>query len=293
MAKGKQSSRGRENPKRILAGWQKAVLWAAWLGVIALIIKNTDSDSLGGPEFLAIIVATAITVFTCKNPKGPANIVIRKSDEVRGVFESRTNWPMVLLAGALTLFGLAMTVKLSQDLSSGRATWKDVLDDIAHFFIEEIIQRISGGTSGDVTNTKLYIMAILLPIGLLMIWFTLSPFLHRGRRYRVEEDGGIKVQDGSGWNPLELIEYKSVEADGVDVSFFKDDQKSPTVTLPIGRVYSRDLGTRVETKVLVKFFRDQLEACGFAVEKLSADGMVETSLRATRGDAGAVQSPGP
>lgn len=282
MPEGKDERKsGRRQPSvgNQLAGWQKALIWVVWLGVLALIIKNTDKDSLGGLEFLAIIAGIGITVWMRKIPKGPPNIIIEKSKNVKGVFESRTNWALVFVAAGLTLGGVAMTMKLRHDITNGISTWKDVFDDIVHYFIQELIQRLTGGLDGDVTRTKLYIMVVLLPIGLLMLWFTLVPLMHRGRRFRVE-DGTLSVEKDGGWQPVQPKDYPFADADGLNINLRKTQSDQPEIVLPISRVYSRDIGTRVQTKVLVKYFREYFENQGFTVKSDSKEGMVETAWNA-------------
>jgi hypothetical protein len=258
----KQDERG---PQR-LADWQRRSLWIVWLAVLALLIAGTDTGSLSFAEFAAIVAAIAITVWNCRNPRGGPKKFIDQPADLRGEFESRTNWPLVFLALGVTLGGLAGGMKIIHDVSSGLTTIGGVFEDMAMFFLEWFKERLSSGVHGDVTTTKMYTLVLILPIGLLMLLVLSPPFLFRGTRFRIDDNGSIHFHHRGEWNPLHLEDYVEATADAFTIEFKRAGDPTPSVIFPQARVFSVQRGTRVEGKVLAAFFRERLEADGYTLE---------------------------
>jgi hypothetical protein len=275
----KEEERG---PQR-LADWQRSSLWMVWLAVLALLIAGTDKESLSLAEFGAIVAGIAITVWNCRNPRGGPKKLIEESSEVRGEFVSRANWALVLVGAGLTLGGLAGGMKIIHDVSHGLTTIGGVFEDMALFVLEWIKERLSGGTEGDVTHTKMYTLILLLPIGLLMLLFLSPPLFFRGMRFRVEDDGTIQFRDCGVWKPLGLEDYSEAAAGAFTIEFKRAGEATAAVVLPQARVFSAERGTRVEGKVLAAFFRERLEASGFAVESKDSK-ETPSHWRAQRGE---------
>jgi hypothetical protein len=264
MAKRRKEKRGATEPARLLGSWQRALLWFAWLGTLAWIFWNTDRESLGLSEFLCLAAAIAITIWVCRSPRGPVRVDLKDPNELTGTFVSRVNLPWLLGGALITLGGVAFLMRLITDLSSGRATWKDVVVDVERFFAEWLIERLTKGTDGDVTNTRMYVMVVLLPIGLLIAFFNLIPWLFRGRRFRIDKTGQVLLLDPYGWQPIRWSDYTKVEADGTTIDLWQD--QTLAIQLPVARVFSEEHGTRVRAEVLKQAILRPVEAAGFVVE---------------------------
>src|SRR5262245_30915188 len=112
----------------------------------------------------------------------------------------------------------------------------------------------------------MYALMILLPIGLLMLWFNLLPVLWRGQAFRIEADGSLRVWRAGVWVAVNPKDYAIATADGITIEFRDGDNGLPPVVLPQRRVYSGDLGTRVAARVLGAAMRQRVSAAGMTVE---------------------------
>jgi hypothetical protein len=280
--KNRRPNRPRADGPRLLAGWQRALLWAVWLGVVAVLWAHTDDGSLSWTEAGVLAAAIAVTVLTCRYAAGGPKVVVKDPARLTGPFASRPSWPWILGSAGVTLGGLAGAVRIGHDLATGFATVGDVLSDIGVFVVEWFKERASSGLSGDVTRTRMYALVVLLPIGLLMLWYNLLPVLWRGQRFRVEADGGLRVWRSGAWAAVSPRDYATVVADGVTIEFRDGDRELPAVVLPQWRVYSEDLGTRVEAHVLGAAVRRRVEAAGLRVEAPTAGRAAETAWVARR-----------
>ncbi|HJT96058.1 MAG TPA: hypothetical protein VJ777_29615, partial [Mycobacterium sp.] len=61
-------------------------------------------------------------------------------------------------------------------------------------------------------------------------------------------------------------QYSTVTADGTTIDFTAPPDGPPEITLPQYRVFSREYGARLESKVSAEFFRRLLAGRGFAIE---------------------------
>jgi hypothetical protein len=243
-----------------------------------LIWRNTANVSMGGLEFLGLIVAIATTVLCKRFPMGVRADFIEKPEQMLGEFESRTNWPLVLIGATILLGGVASTVRIITHLATGFATFRDVLNDIGVFVVEWVHERLSGGThDGELEKTQAYILCVLVIPGLIMVLVCLTPLLHRGRNFRVEADGTLSFRKGADWETIEPRQYPVVIADAASFHFCKSEGATPSLELPMWRVFSRDKGTGVKTNVLAAWLRRELEKQGYTVEGRSSRGMIETS----------------
>jgi hypothetical protein len=285
-AKGKRrrNSRRREmHLPKLLAGWQCALTWAGWLTWVWLMWRNSANTSVSGLEFLGLVAAITITLLCRKYPQGVPAVFIEKPEQMQGEFESRTNWALVLIGAGILLGGIASTVRIITHLATGFATVKDVLNDIGVFIVEWIHERLSGGTyDGELEKTQAYILCILIIPGLFMALICLTPFFHRGRNFRVHEDGSFSVRKGDAWETVEPLRYVTVTADGTSILFKESENGAAAVELPMWRVFSRDRGTEVKSSVLAAWLRRELETQGYAIEGRTAKGRVETSWIARR-----------
>ncbi len=61
-------------------------------------------------------------------------------------------------------------------------------------------------------------------------------------------------------------QYSTVEADGTTIKFTPPADGPPAIVLPQYRVFSREYGARLDSKVSAEFFRRLLAGRGFEVE---------------------------
>lgn len=254
-------------PPKLLATWQRSFLWAMWLAVLALLWQNTSGEGFTLVEFLAMAAATGTTVWICKHPMGRPKVYIENPADMRGHFESRTNWALVILAAHITLLGIGVAGKIVCDLNHGLTTVGGIFEDIAMFFIESLKIALSGGASGDVTHTKLYTLIIALPIGPFMLMMVLVPWTYRGVPFRIEPGDILEVRRDGKWQILDEHEFSQVVADAITIDFYADaGDKTPALSLPLSRVYSCELRTRVKARVIAGYFRLRLEKRGYALK---------------------------
>ena len=76
----------------------------------------------------------------------------------------------------------------------------------------------------------------------------------------------MSVRRGDSWEPLLEYQYTTVTADGTTIDFTPPPDGPPAVVLPQDRVFSREYGVRLKSKVSAEFFRRLLAGRGFAVE---------------------------
>ena len=76
---------------------------------------------------------------------------------------------------------------------------------------------------------------------------------------------GIRAQ-GDSWEPLLEYQYSTVTADGTTIDFTPPSDGPPAVVLPQDRVFSREYGERMPSKVSAEFFRRLLAGRGFTIE---------------------------
>ncbi len=249
---------------RLLATWQRSVLWGMWLGILCLLWRNTSGSGFTFMEFIALAGGTALTVWMCRHPMGGLKEHVEEPSQMRGCFESRVNWAMVIFSAHIFLLGVGVAGKMIYDLRHGLTTIGGIFEDFGMFFIESMKIALSGGTSGDVTHTRLYTLIIALPVGAFLLWYNLHPWLHRGLRFRVGPSGMVEVNKGDLWLPLNPAEYHEVAADTFNI-VFKSSEGVEALVLPQGRVFSVDKGTRVKARVAAAFFREWLASRGFDI----------------------------
>ncbi|MDX1883767.1 hypothetical protein [Mycolicibacterium sp. 120270] len=255
-----------ETAERRPAGWQRALRWASWLTFLGLAIRNSQSVSFGALEFLALAVAIGVSIFCVAKPLGGPKVDLSEPAHMRGDFVSRTIWVLVLIGLILTVGGVGATGAIVYDMSTGRASFGDVLHDIAIFvegWFVEVFMR--GFYDAELEKTRAYALFVLLLPGLLMLWYNLIPFFKRGTEFRVEADGSVAVRSGSTWPTLLEYEYANVTADGTAIQF-SPAQGGSTLTLAQQRVFSRQYGVRLPAKTSAEFFRRRLQVRGFDVD---------------------------
>jgi hypothetical protein len=266
---------------RLLAGWQRALLWAVWLGFVVVLWNNSQYGAFGWTEAGVLAGAIAITVWCSWNRFGKPKVIIREPAQMVGEFASRPSLPWLLFSGFVMLGGIAMTIKVTRDLHYGYTTISGVFMDVVDFLYEWWLEAASRGRHGDVTHTRLYILSVLLPIGLCMLWYNLLPILYRGRAFRVGERGLLQVNRGGNWEPINMRDFASVTANGFRVAF-KDASDKTLLKLPQWRVFSREHDTPVAQHVIAAFFRKQMESNGFHVETREPGQKLEWAWVATR-----------
>jgi hypothetical protein len=241
----------------------------AWLTFLGLAIWKSQSVSFSGVEFLALAVAIGISIFCMAKPLGGPKVDLSDPAHLFGGFVSRTNWALVLIGAILTIGGVAATGAILYDMSTGRASFGDVVRDIGVFiegWMAELITR--GGFDAELEKTHAYALFILLLPGLLLVWYNLIPFFKRGTEFQIESDGSVAVRAGKTWPALLDYEYSTVTADGRTIQFSPPQARS-TLVLPQQRVFSREYGVRLPAKTSAEFFRRRLAGRGFEVDEPS------------------------
>lgn len=252
-----------ETAERRVAGWQRALRWVAWLGFLGLAIWKSQSVAFSGLEFLALAVAIGVTIFCVAKPLGGPKVDLSEPAHMLGRFVSRTNWALVLIGSILTVGGVAATMAIVYDMSTGRAGFGDVVRDIAVFIEGWFTEIFLGGFyDAELEKTHAYALFVLLLPGLLLLWYNVIPFFKRGNEFQVEPDGSVAVRAGATWPALLEYEYSDVTADGTTIEF-KPPQGRGTLILPQQRVFSREYGVRLPAKTSAEFFRRRLTARGF------------------------------
>jgi hypothetical protein len=256
---------GAVTAERRIAGWQRALRWVAWLTFLGVAVAHSGHASFGAVEILALGVAIGVSVWCMAKPLGGPKVDIEKPADVHGSFVSRTSWGLVLLGAVLTVGGVGATGAIAYDLSTGRATVRDVFNDMGRFVVGWFAERVGGPTyDAHLEDTHAYILFVLLLPGLLLIWFNLVPFVKRGREFRVEPDSSVAVRAPSGWFPLLEHEYSAVTADGTTIRF--TGAGKPDIVLPQDRVFCRENGARLRGGVSAAFFQRRLAGRGFTVD---------------------------
>jgi len=255
-----------DTSERRVAGWQRALRWVAWLTFLGLAIKNSQSVYFSPLEWLALAAAIGISVWCLAKPLGGPTVELTEPTHVRGEFVSRTNWGLVLLGAILTVGGIGATGAIAYDLSTGRATVGEVLNDIGIFIEGWVAELITGGAyDAELEKTHAYALFLLLIPGALLVWFTLIPFVKGGQHWRVDLDGSVSWRRENMWIPLLECEFASVKADGTTIVFTPSEGMGARLVLPQLRVFSREFGSRLRSKVSAEFFRQRLEDRGFTV----------------------------
>lgn len=254
-------------PRR-LAGWQRALRWVAWLTFLGLAIAHSDRESFGPVELLALAAAIGVSIWCMAKPLGGPKVEIDEPVHVRGAFVSRANWGLVLLGTILTVGGVGATAAIVYDISTGRATFRDVARDMATFVAGWTAEAVTGWSyDAHLEDTHAYALFVLLVPGVWLVWWNLAPLIRRGREFRVEPDASISVRGRNGWVQLVEYEYPVVDADGTAIRFSSEGAR---VTLPQARVFCRDNGARLRPRVSAEFFQQRLTTRGFTVETLDA-----------------------
>ena len=106
----------------------------------------------------------------------------------------------------------------------------------------------------------------LLPIPGLLLWFNVIPFFKRSSEFQVHPDGSVSVRRKNSWDPLMEYQYSTVTADGTTIDFTPPSDGPPAAVLPQDRVFSREYGERMPSKVIAEFFRRLLAGRGFTIE---------------------------
>jgi hypothetical protein len=259
-----------ETAERRAAGWQRALRWVAWLAFLGLAIANSQRVAFSGIEFVALAAAIGISIFCVAKPLGGPKVDLSDPSHMLGGFVSRTNWALVLIGVFLTVGGVAATGAIVYDMATGRASFGDVLRDIAVFIEGWFTELFLGGFyDAELEKTHAYALFGLLLPGLLLLWFNLVPFFKRGNEFRVEHDASVAVRAGDTWPALLEYEYSTVAADGTTIEFHPPGGGKGALVLPQQRVFSREYGVRLPAKTNAEFFRRRLSMRGFDVDDAS------------------------
>jgi hypothetical protein len=255
-----------ETSERRVAGWQRALRWIAWLTFLGLAVWKSQSVSFSGTEFLALALAIGVSIFCVAKPLGGPKVDLSEPAHLYGGFVSRTNWALVLIGAILTVGGVAATGAIVYDMSTGRASFGDIVRDIAIFIEGWFVELFMGGFyDAELEKTHAYALFILLLPGLLLFWHNLIPFFKRGTEFRIESDASVAVRAGKTWPALLDYEYSTVTADGTTIQF-SPPQRTSTLVLPQQRVFSREYGVRLPAKTSAEFFRRRLSGRGFEID---------------------------
>lgn len=265
------TSRSRQAPEhtgeRRLTGWQRAVRWLLWLTFLGLAIWKSQNVGFGGLEFAALAAAVGFSIWCMAKPLGGPKVKLTKASHLLGTFESRTSWAMLLIGTLLTVGGVAGAGAAIYDMATGRASFVDVLRDIAIFVEGWIVEMFVPTYDAELEKTHAYALFLLIVPGLVMVAVNLTPLLKRGSAFRVESDGSVLVRPRMSWEPLLEYRYTTVVADGATVTFTAAPGGPPAVTLPQTRVFCQENGARLKPTLSADFFAGLLGARGFAVER--------------------------
>jgi hypothetical protein len=271
------SSRARQQPEetseRRLTGWQRAVRWVLWLMFLGVAVWKSQSVYFSGLEWLALAAAIGFSIWCMAGPLGGPKVELTKPEHLLGTFTSRTSWGLLLLGLLLTIGGVGGAGAAFYDLTTGRATFGEVVHDIAIFIEGWIVETFTrGGVDAELEKTHAYALFLLLIPGLIMVWINLVPLLKRGTEFRVEADGSVMVRPRDSWDPLLEYQYASVTADGTAIAFTPPPAGPPAVVLPQARVFCRENGARLKSELSAQFFTGLLEGRGFEVTATTGDG---------------------
>ncbi len=265
--------------ERRITWWQRALRWIAWLTFLGLAVYNSQSVYFSGTEWLALIAAIGISIWCMAKPLGGPKYELKEPTHLLGAFNSRTSWGLVLFGAILTLGGVAASMAIIYDVSTGRATVGDVFTDIGIFIEGWIVNLIVPTYDAELEKTHAYALFVLVIPGLLLLWFNLIPFFNRGSEFQVHPDGSVSVRRGDSWEPLLEYQYSDVAADGTTIKFTPPPDGPPAIVLPQDRVFSREYGARLPAKVSAEFFRRLLAGRGFEVESASSSSNSFTARR--------------
>jgi hypothetical protein len=205
--------------ERRITWWQRALRRIAWLTFLGLAVYNSQSVYFSGKEWLALIAAIGISIWCMAKPLGGPKYELKEPTHLLGAFVSRTSWGLTLFGAILTLGGVAASMAIIYDVTTGRATVGDVMTDIGIFIEGWIINLIIPTYDAELEKTHAYALFVLLIPGLLLLWFNLIPFFNRGSEFQVHPDGSVSVRRGDSWEPLLEYQYSAVEADGTTIEF--------------------------------------------------------------------------
>jgi len=223
--------------------------------------------SFSGVEFAALAAAIGISIFCVAKPLGGAKVDMSEPAHLLGRFVSGTNWTLVLIGAILAVGGVAATGAIVYDMSTGRATFGDVVRDIAVFIEGRFTELFLGGFyAAELEKAHAYALFILLLPGLLLFWYNLIPFFKRGTEFRIEPDGTVALRAGAAWPALVEYEYSAVTADGTTITFRSPQGGAAALVLPQQRVFSREYGVRLPAKTNAEFFRRRLGDRGFELD---------------------------
>jgi hypothetical protein len=267
-----------ETAERLLTRWQRALRWAAWLTFLGLAVWNSQSVSFGPVEFMALFAAIAVSVWCMAKPMGGPKVELSEPTHLLGSFVSRTNWALLIIGTLLTIGGVAGAGAAIYDMATGRASFGDVMTDIAIFIEGWFAELIVPTYDAELEKTHAYALALLIVPGLLLLLFNLVPLVKRGSEFQVHPDGSVSVRRADCWEPLMEYQYATVTADGNTIEFTPPADGPPATRLPQDRVFSRAYGVRLKSNVSAEFFRRLLAGRGFEIDD-SATGNRFTARR--------------
>jgi hypothetical protein len=258
--------RPEETAERLLTWWQRALRWIAWLTFLGLAIWNSQRVSFGALEFLALFAAIGISVWCMAKPLGGPKFELAEPTHLLGTFVSRTNWALMIIGALMTVGGVAGAGAAIYDMSTGRATFGEVLKDIAIFIEGWFAELIVPTYDAELEKTHAYALFLMILPGLLLLMFNLIPLVKRGSEFQVHADGSVSVRRNDSWEPLLEYQYATVTADGNTVEFTPPPDGPRGIRLPQDRVFSREYGVRLKSEVSAEFFRRLLAGRGFVIE---------------------------
>lgn len=267
-----EPARSRQAPEqtaeRRLAGWQRAVRWVLWLTFLGLAIWKSQKVGFGALEFAALAAAVGFSIWCMAKPLGGPKVALTETSHLLGTFESRTSWAMLLIGTLLTIGGVAGAGAAIYDMATGRASFGDVLRDIAIFVEGWIVEMFVPTYDAELEKTHAYALFLLIIPGLIVVAVNLTPLLNRGTRFRVEANGSVLVRPRDSWDPLLEYQYATVTADCSTITFSPAGADGPpAVELPQARVFCQENGARLKPTLSADFFAGLLAARGFAVER--------------------------
>jgi hypothetical protein len=265
------TSRSRQAPERTgereLAGWQRAMRWVLWLTFLGLAVWKSQQVGFGVLEFGALAAALGFSVWCMARPLGGPKVELTKTSHLLGAFESRVSWAMLVIGTLLTIGGVAGAGAAIYDMATGRASFGDVLRDIAVFIEGWTVELFVPVYDAELEKTHAYALFLLIIPGLLVLAVNMTPLRKRGNAFRVETDGSVQVRLRDSWDPLLEYRYATVVADGGVIAFIPERAGPPAIELPQARVFCRENGARLKPELSAAFFAELLSVRGFRVER--------------------------
>lgn len=127
-------------------------------------------------------------------PLGGPKVELSEPTHLLGAFVSRANRALLIVGSLLTVGGVAGAGAAIYDLSTGRASFGDVMKDIAIFVEGWFVELIAPTYDAELEKTHAYALGLLILPGLVILWFNLIPVFKRGNEFQIHPDGSVSFR---------------------------------------------------------------------------------------------------